>query len=298
MKILITGSSGMLGTELCKALGNGNETIGLDVVHPVSTANSPFFFYEASIIEPEELRKVFVKTGPELVIHAAAYTDVDGCELDPGKAYLMNTTGTENVAALSAEWGIPLIFFSTDFIFDGAKKKPYKENDKASPISVYGDTKARAEEYIKANLKQYAIVRTSWLYGRYGRNFVDTILAKARTERLLRVVNDQVGSPTYARDLAKTIAALINKNGINGRDVFQACNSGHCSWYDLAAASIELAGMGGRVSVSPISSVDLGRPAKRPAYSVMDNSRIQKVTGIKLRGWKDALEDYVKNDRF
>lgn len=298
MKILITGSSGMLGTELCRVLGEDNETIGMDIVSPGSTSGSPVFFYEASMTEPEEVRKVFTKTNPGLAVHAAALTDVDGCELDPGKAYLMNTAGTENIAALAAEWDIPLVFLSTDFIFDGKKKRPYKERDKAAPLSVYGDSKLRAEEYIKANLKRYAIVRTSWLYGRYGRNFVDTILSKARTERSLRVVNDQVGSPTYVKDLAAAIAALIRKTGIKGRKVFQICNSGHCSWYDLAVASIDLAGMGQRVTVSPMTTADLGRPAKRPAYSVMDNSRFQRSTGMKLRDWKAALEDYVKNERF
>ncbi len=293
MKILITGSSGMLGSELCRALGAEHEITGVDVRVPQSTVNSPQAFFEANITEPEEIKRVFAKICPELVIHAAAWTDVDGCELDPGKAYLMNTSGTENVADAAGD--VPLFFISTDFIFDGKKKRPYRENDAAGPISVYGDSKWKAEEAVRKRVRRHVIIRTSWLYGRNGTNFVDTILSKARAERALKVVNDQVGSPTYAADLASALAAALKKVDLRACHVFHVCNSGQCSWFDLAVAAIECSGASGNVTVSPISTLELARPAKRPAYSVMDNTKFQKVTGMKLRQWKDALEDYVKD---
>lgn len=297
MKILITGSSGMLGSELCRALGEDNEVIGMDVASPRSTAYSPMFFYEASITEPEEVKKVFARAVPDVVIHAAAWTDVDGCELDPGKAYLMNTSGTEILAEAASLHGAPLIFMSTDFVFDGAKKRPYREDDQPKPLSVYGDTKWKAEEAVKKRLRRFAILRTSWLYGRNGRNFVDTILAKARTDRTLKVVNDQVGSPTNARELAMAIAALIKSQALKGRGIFHVCNSGKCAWHEFASAAVKYAGMAKDVQVRPITSEELGRPAKRPAYSVMDNARFRRASGFRMRKWEEALEDYVKNWR-
>jgi len=287
----------MLGSELCRVLGEGNEIVGMDMASPRSTAYSPMFFYEASITELEEVKRVFARATPDVVIHAAAWTDVDGCELDPGKAYLMNTTGTEIVADAAASYGTPLLFLSTDFVFDGAKKRPYTEDDRPEPLSVYGDTKWKAEEAIKKRLRRYAILRTSWLYGRNGKNFVDTILTKARTERMLKVVNDQVGSPTDARDLASAMAAFIKSPGIKGRDIFHVCNSGKCSWHEFASAALKYAGMAGDVQVRTITSEELGRPARRPAYSVMDNSKFRKASGFKMRKWEEALEDYVKNWR-
>lgn len=287
----------MLGSELCRVLGRNNEITGLDIVRSSSALNSPRSFCEASITEAEGIKGVFAKSSPDLVIHAAAWTDVDGCELDAGKAYLMNTAGTENVARAAESSGVPLVFFSTDFVFDGKKKSPYLEDDATGPLSVYGDSKRKAEEFIKRNIRRYVIVRTSWLYGKGGKNFVDTILAKARTKSELRVVDDQVGSPTYVRDLVTAISALVGSYEFNGGEVFHICNSGECSWYELAVSAIECAGMAGEVDVKPMNSGELGRPAKRPAYSVMDNSKFMKFTGVEMRGWKDALEDYVKNGR-
>lgn len=294
MKILITGSSGMLGSELCRVLGAEHETIGVDVRRPQSTVHGPRTFFEASITDEAGLKKVFGEARPDIVIHAAAWTDVDGCELDPGKAYLMNTSGTENVAR--AAGGATLFFISTDFIFDGKKKSPYRENDGACPLSVYGDSKWKAEEIVRGRSGRYVIIRTSWLYGRNGTNFVDTVLLKARTERALKVVDDQVGSPTYAADLAAALAVAVKRTDLTDSHVFHVCNSGQCSWYDLAVAALGFSGSSGEVKVRPISTLELARPAKRPAYSVMDNTKFQKATGMELRQWKDALEDYVKNE--
>ena len=178
----------MLGTELCKAFEADHRIAGMDVVRPQFTVCKLQAFYEASITDIERVREVFDKEKPELVIHAAAWTDVDGCENDPEKAYEINTAGTCNIAEASGR-EIPIIFISTDFIFDGGKGTPYTESDIGRPLSVYGKTKWDAEEILKQDVPRYLIVRTSWLYGENGRNFVTAVLAKGKTEKHLKIVN-------------------------------------------------------------------------------------------------------------
>lgn len=287
-KVLITGLSGMLGTDLAKELRRKYEVVGTDVVRTSSIIDK---FYKSDITDREEISGVIKKAKPDIVVHTAAWTDVDGCELDRKKAYRINAEGAENVARACRTAGAKLIYISTDFVFDGKKKSPYKETDKTNPLSAYAESKLKGEAAVKKALKEYFILRTGWLYGRHGKNFVDTIVSKAESAGgVLKVVDDQVGSPTYTVDLAKAIRSLLDRI-VTGYGVYHISNSGSVSWYEYAKAILKLSGIKARVA--PISSKELDRPAKRPAMSVMDNSKFEKFTGYKMRGWRAALKEYL-----
>lgn len=292
---MITGSSGMLGTDLARELKRGYDVVGTDMVKSPRSAVREF--YKADITDRRSIAAVFRKSRPNIVVHTAAWTNVDGCELNKKKAYAINSDGARNVALSSRDVGARLIYISTDFVFDGKKKRPYKENDKTGPINVYADSKLRGERAVKKAFKEYFILRTSWLYGRCGTNFVNTIAEKARVEGSLKVVDDQAGSPTYTKDLAKAVHKLIDKmvtcdmSHVTCGDVYHVSNTGSVSWYDYARAVLKFAGI--KAKVVPISSEELNRPAKRPAMSAMDNSKFRKFTGYRMRGWKSALREYL-----
>lgn len=295
-KILITGSSGMLGVDLCKELRYSYEVIGADLV------NSPWTivhrFYKVDITKKNSIRVIIKKNHPDIVIHTAAYTDVDGCELDPNKAYKINNKGTEHVALACKAAGATLIYISTDFVFDGKKKRPYKETDKPNPLGIYADSKLKGEEAVKKALKKYFILRASWLYGKHGKNFVDTILSLAKKEKCLKVVNDQVGSPTHTKDLTRAIHRLLavviraQEHKSTSYGIYHVSNSGKISWFGYAKKILKLAGS--KAEVLPITSKELNRPAKRPAMSVLDNAKFTKFTGYRMRNWQEALRDYVR----
>lgn len=294
MKILITGSSGMLGTELCGVLKTGHDIAGIDIVDPPAAGPRPQRFYEASITDRGQIEGIFGKEKPDLVIHTAAWTDVDACEKEPEKAYEVNTAGTRNIAEASSKEDVPVMFISTDFVFDGKKKTPYVESDVARPINAYGMTKWEAEKVLEHVLARYVIVRTSWLYGKNGNNFVDTVIAKGKIEKRLRIVRDQVGSPTYAKDFACALKELIGSLGEFGRCIFHVSNSGWCSRYDFALKILDEAKMAEKIVVEPILSAGLTEVAPRPEFSALDSSEFQKVTEHQMRSWEKALADYVK----
>jgi dTDP-4-dehydrorhamnose reductase len=293
-RVLITGSSGMLGIDLCKELGKDYEVWGMDIIDRHSSF--VVHFVKADITDKEETIKAIVKAKPDIVIHAAAYTDVDGCELDGKKAFRINSLGTKNVALACRKAGATLVYISTDFVFNGKKTRPYIETDRPEPLSVYGESKLKGEMAVKSSLKNYFIIRTSWLYGANGKNFVDTIAAKAKTEKALKVVDDQAGSPTYTKDLAKALHALIDKcsdrgSRISDFGVYHISNSGEVSWYRYAKEILRITGS--KTKVIPISSQELSRPAERPAMSVLDNSKFVKFTGYRMRPWRAALKEYL-----
>ena len=308
-KVLVTGSSGMLGVDLCEELAEDHEVYGIDnrsragLNLPYNSAPVAQRYVKCDITDRRSVLNVLSKMRPDVVIHTAAWTDVDGCELDEEKAYEINSEGTENMALACEENGSVLLYLSTDFVFDGKKKTPYKETDKARPISVYGDSKFVGEETIQRIWPKHFILRTSWLYGRNGKNFVDTIIGKAAREKELKVVEDQVGSPTYSKDLAKAIHILLSKIMHRGSlptgrgagyGIYHVTNAGSVSWYEYAKAILRLAGS--KTPVIPISSQELARPAKRPAMSVLDNSKFTGFTGYKMRPWSAALKDYIKKE--
>ncbi|MFH1902449.1 MAG: dTDP-4-dehydrorhamnose reductase [Candidatus Omnitrophota bacterium] len=277
LKILITGYKGMLGTDLMASLAPSFNPIGLDLP-------------EFNITQKDDTVKAITAIRPELVIHAAAYTDVDGCEKWPEKAFAVNTRGTANVIAACAELKIPLTYISTDFVFDGKKRSPYREYDPTNPIQVYGRSKLDGEFYVSRLLKKFFIIRTSWLFGKYGKCFPRTILDQAEKGGKLRVVNDQTGSPTLTNDLCQSIIKII-KNGEYG--IYHAANQDSASWFEFATAILK--GAGKKNLIQPISSKKLKRAAARPAYSVLENSVLENSLNFQMPNWQDALKRFLTN---
>jgi dTDP-4-dehydrorhamnose reductase len=226
---------------------------------------------------------------PQVLVNAAAYTDVDGCESRKEMAFAVNAEGARNVALACAAIGGRLIHLSTDYVFDGSSQIPYREEDIPNPLNVYGSSKLQGERYIQEILENHLIIRTEWLYGRHGKNFVDTILKLAGQQKELRVVDDQRGSPTFTRDLGFALDRLV---GMEARGILHVTNSGSCTWFEFTRQILHVKGYD-HIQVIPISSEELARPARRPASSVMDCRQYEKLTGRKMRPWKEALGVYL-----
>ncbi|MFA5393084.1 MAG: dTDP-4-dehydrorhamnose reductase [Candidatus Ratteibacteria bacterium] len=277
LKILITGHRGMLGTDLMASLIPSFNPIGLDLP-------------EFNITQKENTLNAITAVRPDLVIHAAAYTDVDGCEKRPEKAFAVNTQGTANVVGACADLKIPLVYISTDFVFDGKKKSPYREYDPTNPIQVYGRSKLAGEFYVSRLLKKFFIVRTSWLFGKHGKSFPTAILDQAKKGGELRVVTDQTGSPTLTTDLCRGIIKIISEGEYG---IYHAANQGGTSWFEFATAI--LSGAGKKNLIQPIYSKELKRAATRPAYSVLKNSVLENFLNFQMPDWQDALKRFLTN---
>ncbi|MHB9097006.1 MAG: dTDP-4-dehydrorhamnose reductase [Syntrophales bacterium] len=277
MKILILGHKGMLGSDLMLRLMRAHDVTGRDV--------DAF-----DIASADDCRRVVAECSPEVVINAAAYTNVDGCEANREKCFAVNAAGVKNVALACRGRGITLVHFSTDYIFDGRKRTPYVEEDLPAPLNVYGASKWEGEQYLRDHVERSILIRTAWLYGSHGNNFVKTILEKAATVKTLEVVDDQIGSPTYTRDLAAAVELLI-EGGHTG--IFHVTNRGRCSWYEFAREIVRCAGMND-VTIRPIGSEKLARPALRPSWSVLSCRKFTAASGMTLPLWQSALRDYLK----
>lgn len=290
-RILITGSSGMLGTDLCYKCLEKYEVYGVDIIEPKTTDSIKFF--KLDITNRSEIIEFIKRIKPNLVIHTAAYTDVDGCEESKEKAFNINAGGTQNVALGCKHAGSLLFYISTDFVFDGKKSAPYTEEDLPNPINIYGESKLKGEKFIEEILEKFVIVRSSWLFGKYGTNFVNTILESTKREKEIEVVTDQIGSPTYTKDLATAIIKLaeciIDKSTFG---LYHITNSGSISWHKYAEEIMEYANIVD-VKIIPITSGELNRLAKRPEMSILDRGRYQKTTGDKMRNYKEALKEYI-----
>lgn len=241
---------------------------------------------QVDIRNPDQVEKAVVEAKPEWIVLAAAYTDVDGCELNPQLAAAVNTHGAINVARVAARRASRLLFISTDYVFDGKKTSPYHTGDVRSPINAYGRSKADAERTLSEILPDCCIVRTSWLFGSGGKCFPDTILKLAATRQEIEVVNDQRGCPTYTFDLADAVRQLCRSQA---RGIVHCTNRDHCSWYEFAAEIIRQAGLG--TIVRPTTSDKYVRPAERPRYSVLSAESLTQY-GIEMRPWKETLPSY------
>lgn len=271
--ILVVGCKGMLGQELMGVFGSSAR--GVDVE-------------EIDITDLSSVQRVLVTLKPTVVVNAAAYTDVDGCQTHAEQAMQVNGEGVAHLAMVSKEIGAKLVQVSTDYIFDGKKGSPYLEDDLCAPLSVYGESKLAGEMNTWFN-PDHLIVRTQWLYGHAGKNFVETMMRLAGERDELTVVDDQVGSPTWTRDLALAIKALIEK-GCSG--TYHAANAGFVSWNGFAKEIFRLAGLD--VTVKPMTTAELDRPAPRPLYSTLDCTKLAHDTGFTPQPWQEALKRYME----
>lgn len=280
-KILVLGASGQLGSCI-KAISSGNQT------HQIASTPET----EANILNIALLEKVFQQENPEFVINCAAYTAVDKAEDEPDIAEKINKTGVENISILCKQYGSTLIHVSTDFVFEGNLPRLLIETDVAEPISVYGQTKLEGEQVIANHIEKFFILRTSWLYSEYGNNFVKTMLRLGSEKDELKIIVDQVGTPTYGIDLAKAIMTVI-ESGSTNYGIYHFSNEGLTSWYDFAKAIFDLGGL--KLRVLPVSTSEYVTKAVRPAFSVMDKGKIKSTFGIEIPYWRDSLATCIRN---
>ncbi|WP_273476809.1 dTDP-4-dehydrorhamnose reductase [Methanobrevibacter woesei] len=277
MKVLITGSNGMLGHDLIDVLDGKHELIK-------TTSKS------LDITDEDKVKEYIVNENPDIVINSAAYTDVDGCETNEEIAYKVNGEGVKNLALACKVVDCPLLHISTDYVFNGENNKPWMEDDEVGPISIYGKSKLQGEEAIESILDKFFIIRTSWLYGINGGNFPKTMLELAKTHDTLTVVTDEIGTPTYTLDLAQAIAELIETEYYG---IYHITNSDYCSWFDFAKYIFEVKNI--NVNVVPVTAEEFARPASRPHYSVLNNSNWVNNGFKPLRSYKEAIKDYLKH---
>lgn len=278
MKILLLGHKGMLGSDLLAKLSTDHEVVGMDKE-------------EIDIVSASECKTAIKEIEPNIVINAAAYTNVDGCETAKDECFAVNAEAVKNIAEACRNKNIHIIHFSTDYVFDGTARQPYKEDHPYNPINTYGDSKLAGERYLRSLSDNYILIRTAWLYGVKGKNFVQAILDKAKTTNKLTVVDDQTGSPTYSKDLAAAVDILIEKKA---KGIFHVTNRGSCSWYQFAVKILRESGLD-NIEVTPIKSAQLQRPAKRPSYSVLSMQRFVETTGKTMQPWQLALQDYLES---
>jgi dTDP-4-dehydrorhamnose reductase len=287
MKVLITGANGQLGRELVR--------LGQRVDFEVHS----FSRQQLDITNKKQIAQIFPRISPSLVINAAAYTQVDRAEEESDLAYAVNTDGPAYLARYCDDNQLTLIHISTDYVFDGTKGRPYQEGDPIAPLGVYGQSKAQGETAIRSILPNHIIVRTSWLYGVYGNNFVKTILKLATEKTTLRVVADQFGSPTSAADLANAVLTIARKIGANEKfdwGTYHYCCKGITTWHALAEKIIELATPYAALKarhVEAITTAEWPTPAKRPPYSVLDCSRLKSRFGIEPEPWQQSLKHTI-----
>ncbi|QEM68164.1 dTDP-4-dehydrorhamnose reductase [Geobacter sp. FeAm09] len=271
--ILVVGANGMLGRDLLPLLGDRGRGVDIDGI---------------DITSLESVERVLTAVRPSVVVNCAAYTDVDGCESNQETAMQVNGEGVAHLAMASRMIGACLVQISTDYVFDGGKGTPYLEDDAPNPLNVYGESKLAGEMNAAVN-PDHLIVRTQWLYGHHGKNFVETMLRLGAERQELSVVDDQVGSPTWTVDLAHAVVALMEKGC---RGVYHAANGGYCSWNDFARAIFQEAGMA--VTVTAMTTEQLNRPARRPLHSPLDCGKLARDGGYRPQPWREALRSYLR----
>jgi dTDP-4-dehydrorhamnose reductase len=275
LKLLITGANGQLGRCL----------------QDVAKSYQEYDFHfktsiKLNVTKKKEIERLFAQEKFDFCVNCAAYTSVDKAETDQEKAFLVNAEAVRYLAEACKTTNTILIHISTDFVFDGTKTTPYNEEDLPNPINVYGASKLKGEQYVQNILKQYFIIRTSWVYSEYGHNFVKTMLRLSAERDELNVVNDQIGSPTYAGDLAKAIIQIISARATS-YGLYHYTNEGNISWYDFAKTIFYIKEV--KIKVNPISSNDYSTPAKRPAYSTLDKTKTKQMLKLNIRDWRYSL---------
>ena len=282
MVVLVTGANGQLGQSLQYIAKNYSE---IDFVFCDSS--------KLNITDKNNCQQIFEKFIPDFCINAAAYTAVDKAETEPQEAYEINVVGVRNLAETCKEFKTVLIHISTDFIFDGTKTTPYSEIDFPKPTGVYGQTKLDGEIAIQETFDHFFIIRTSWVYSQFGNNFMKTMLRLGREKQSLSVVNDQIGTPTNAVDLAEIILEIIQscKSEEDNFGIYNFSNEGQCSWFEFAKKIFEIHKI--KIDVKPIPTSSYPTPAKRPMFSVLDKSKIKNTFGIEIKTWDESLKTVI-----
>jgi dTDP-4-dehydrorhamnose reductase len=275
-RALVTGAHGLLGTEIVSLFGDRYDVVANDLAH-------------CDITVASEVERSFRDARPDLVVHCAAYTAVDKAESEREAAFLVNGQGTRNVADACASSGALLVTYGTDYVFDGRGSRPCREDDATNPLSAYGQSKLAAEEACAASGAEYLFIRTQWLYGENGKNFIFAILDRARRGEPLRVVDDQTGCPTWARDLAGATSHLV---AAGARGIVHFSNGGETTWFGFARMILDAAGLSG-VELAPVATSSLSLPAPRPAYSPLDKGLYSKLTGRTPRPWDEAAREFI-----
>ncbi len=292
MNILITGSKGQLGRELCRCIARKSSEIAPLSDEWSSALVCAVDIDELDISNIKKVRRFIEENNFDAVINCAAYTDVNGCETNQDTAFIVNAIGPRNLAIACEEKDIKLLHVSTDYVFPGEGVVPYREYDVCLPQSVYGKTKLMGEQYVREFCSRYFIIRTSWLYGYDGNNFVHTMKRLGETKDKISVVNDQRGNPTNAADLAHHILELVLTDEYG---IYHCTGNGECTWYDFACKIMELYDL--KCTVDPCTTEEYPTPAKRPAFSSLDNMMLRLTIGDKMRNWQDALEYFIKKER-
>ncbi|MFJ5759615.1 dTDP-4-dehydrorhamnose reductase [Neobacillus sp. NPDC093182] len=276
MKVVVTGAAGQLGQDVILELERKNhQAFGADR-------------QQLDITKEEEVLAFISEVKPDVILHCAAYTNVDAAEENEEAAYQVNAAGTEYLAKAAKLNGAKMMYISTDYVFDGTANEPYEVDEPTKPLGAYGRTKLAGEQLLQKHLEKFFIVRTAWVFGIYGNNFVKTMIRLGKERGEVGVVHDQVGSPTYTVDLAQFMVELMETNKYG---IYHATNSGMCSWYEFAVEIFKQADM--NVTVNPLTSDQFPRPAARPKYSVLSKKRIEQQGLKPLRDWKEALAAYL-----
>lgn len=284
MKILVTGSNGQLG----QAIMNSTHDLDHEIVFTARTAGSGRLIVQGlDVTDPEAVARTVRDNDIDVIINCAGYTDVAKAEIEPEKAFLLNEKAVANLAEAARDNGAVLIHVSTDYIFDGRSSVPYGEEDVAEPLGEYGRSKLAGENAVKASGCRYIILRTSWLFSIYGHNFLKTIHRKSGEQSMIKVVSDQIGTPTYAPDLVDAIFHIIDEGMLDKTGVYNFTNEGVCSWYDFAREICEASGS--LCNVMPCRTEDYPANVRRPHYSVLDKMKFKDTFGFEIPHWKDSV---------
>jgi len=292
MRVLITGIGGMLGNDLARVLKDSHQVIGIG--RRKRKFEKKIQYFTCDLLKPARLEKYIRKIRPQVIIHSAAKTKVDDCELNPVEAYRENVLATQFLLRAVSPYKPLFVYISTDYVFDGSKNRPYVEQDVPAPLNVYGATKLLGEKLVQDSGLRWVIVRTSWLYGLKGSNFVATILKVSHGKKELKVVTDQTGSPTYTKDLAEALKNIMESRNIRG--IFNVTNSNAAHWNQYAKQILSEAGLN-HVRILAIKTKDSQRPARRPLNSRLSNAKFKSFFGYQLRPWQEALKDYLRESK-
>ncbi len=311
MKVLLTGASGLLGSELARVLSARGHAVLATVRDPDAPTPGGPEVRALDVTDAEAVRTTVDETAPDVVLHCAAYTDVDGAEAHPHRAMAVNADGTRTVAHAALKAEAALVYLSTDYVFDGTKDGLYLPGDPRRPINAYGRSKKAGEDALRAVGGRWLVIRTSWLYGAGGRDFVDTVLERTRAGEKLRVVDDQTGRPTWAGSLAPALVDLVERAieapdwlplppagrgspaGLTGR-ILHLADRGTATWYDFAREVVEIAGL--KADIEPVSTEEWNAPATRPRNCVLDVAAAEERLGRRMPEWKDSLERFLSTE--